>query len=330
MKDEIKKISEVSKTDNTTGFGTNRSWYGGRLVQKDGRPNIEKRGSNILERYSWYHTFLLLPRWKFFAVLLVTYIIINLLFASIYFMIGTNHLLGIMGTTSLERFTECFFFSTQTFTTLGYGRISPVGFLASSLATFEAFLGLLNFAIATGLFYGRFSRPQAFLKFSFNAIIAPYKDGIALMFRMVPFKNNYLSNAEVKLTLALTVDENGRKVNKFYPLVLELQKINELNLSWTIVHAIDEKSPLFGFSMQQLTETKSEILVFVEAFDALFSNMVLARTSYIGAEIKRGAKFSPMYHQSVAGDKTILELDKLNDIEIVDIGDVFPEKNDSV
>jgi Inward rectifier potassium channel C-terminal domain/Ion channel len=322
----IKKISEISQTDNATGFGTNRSWYGGRLVQKNGLANIEKRGLNFLEKFSWYHTFLLLPRWKFFLVLVSTYILINLFFAILYFLIGSENLQGIIGTSFFDRFTECFFFSTQTFTTVGYGRISPVGFLASSLATFESFLGLLNFALATGLFYGRFSRPQAFLKFSHNGIIAPYKGGIAFMFRMVPFKNNYLSNAEVKLTLAMAVEENGKKINKFFPLELELNKVNALNLSWTIVHPIDEKSPLFGMSIADLFTSNAEIMVFVEAFDDLFSNTVLARTSYIGAEIIRGAKFGPMYHQSGTGDKTVLELDKLNELIPADIGDAFPEK----
>lgn len=321
-----KKLNEESQSDNTTGFGTNPSWYGGRLVQKNGRPNIEKRGTNFLEKYSLYHTFLLLPTWKFFGILLTTYIIINLFFAGLYFLIGTDHLQGIIGITDLERFADCFFFSAQTFTTLGYGRISPIGFMASSLATFEAFLGLLNFALATGLFYGRFSRPRAFLKFSYNAIISPYKQGIALMFRMVPYKNSYLSNAEVNITLAMSIEADGRKINKFFPLELEMNKINALNLSWTIVHPINEKSPLFGMNMLDLVDSKAEIIVYAEAFDDLFSNIVLARTSYIGSEIIRAAKFSPMYHQSGNGDKTVLELDKLDELIPADIGDAFPEK----
>lgn len=322
----FKKITEESNSDNTTGFGTNRSWYGGRLVQKNGRPNIEKRSANFFRSHSLYQTFLLLPAWKFFGILLITYIFINLLFAALYFLIGTDQLQGIIGNNDLERFTECFFFSTQTFTTLGYGRISPIGFKSSSLATFEAFLGLLNIALATGLFYGRFSRPRAFLKFSHNAIISPYKEGIALMFRMVPYKNSYLSKVEVNITLAMSIEVDGRKMNKFFPLQLEMNKINSLTLSWTIVHPINEKSPLFGMSMSDLTESKAEILVYAEAFDDLFSNIVLARTSYIGSEIIRAAKFRPMYHQSGNMDKTVLELDKLDELLPADIGDLFPEK----
>ena len=131
---------------------------------------------------------------------------------------------------------------------MGYGRISPTGFVTSLVATFEAFLGLLSFAIATGLFYGRFSRPQAFLKYSRHAPISPYKEGIALMLRMAPAKNNSLSEVEVKLTAALRLDESGKYMNRFYPLTLEFSKVNGLTLSWTLVHPIDERSPLYNLT----------------------------------------------------------------------------------
>src|ERR1035437_538228 len=157
-----------------------------------------------------------MPRWKFMLILLSVYIIINLIFASLYFLIGTHNLIGSTAGTPLENYAEAFFFSAQTFTTVGYGRISPTGFLASSIATIEAFLGLLSFAIATGLFYGRFSRPQAYLKYSDIAISGPYKGISALMFRLAPYKNNNLLEAEAKVTLAMKLEENGKLTNKFY------------------------------------------------------------------------------------------------------------------
>jgi inward rectifier potassium channel len=311
-------------TDSATGYGVNPSWTGGRFLHKNGRPNIERRGLNWIDRHSWYHTFLQLSRWKFFGVLLLIYVSINIVFATLYFIIGTEHLMGILGETAWERYLECFFFSTQTFTTLGYGRISPVGLVASTLATFEAFLGLLNFAIATGLFYGRFSRPQAFIQFSQNALIAPYRDGIAFMFRLAPFKNNYLSNAHVKLTLARTEEESGKMVNRFYSLPLEIEKVNTLNLSWTVVHPITEQSPFYGTTLGDWNQSQSEIMVFLEAFDDTFSNTVIARTSYIGSELVVGAKFIPMYHKSTDGRVTVMDLDKLNQYSQADIGNAFP------
>ncbi len=320
----IQRRKQPADTDSATGYGVNPSWTGGRFLHKNGRPNVERRGLGWIKRHSWYHTFLQLSRWKFFGVLLVIYISINLVFATLYFFIGTEHLMGILGATPWERFLECFFFSTQTFTTLGYGRISPVGLVTSSLATFEAFLGLLNFAIATGLFYGRFSRPQAFIHFSHNALIAPYQDGIALMFRLAPYKNNYLSNAHVKLTLARTEDEGGKAVSRFYTLPLEIERINTLNLSWTVVHPIHEQSPLYGTTLGDWKQSQSELMVFLEAFDDTFSNTVIARASYAGDELVVGARFVPMYHKSTDGSVTVMELDKLNAFDRADIGNAFP------
>jgi len=217
--------------------------------------------------------------------------------------------------TSFKNFTEVFFFSAQTFTTVGYGRISPVGFAASTVSTFEAFLGLLSFAIATGLFYGRFARPKAFLKFSDNALIAPYKDITAFMFRLAPYKNNALSEVEVKLTLGITTEENGKLFDKFYDLELEFAKINGLALSWTIVHPIDDKSPFYGLSKEDIANTDMEVIVFIKAFDQVFSNNVITRTSYVSSEIVWGAKFKMMYHPSEDKNKTILDVSKLNEYE---------------
>ena len=308
----FKKVNTRLKSEDNTGFGTNSSYSGGRFFNREGGANIKKRGVGLLDRYSWYHTMLNMPRGKFLILLLSIYIGINLVFAGIYYIIGIEHLAGVITGSVWQNFTEVFFFSTQTFTTVGYGRISPTGFATSAVATFEAFLGLLNFAIATGLFYGRFSRPQAFLRFSHNALITPHKGGIALMFRMSPYKNNYLSEAEVKLTLAMQAEENGTIANKFYPLDMEISKLNALALSWTVVHPINEKSPLYGITEEEIKNSRIELLVYVKAFDEVFSNTVVDRTSYITSEIIWGARFKLMYHPSEDKTHTVLDLEKLN------------------
>jgi inward rectifier potassium channel len=308
------------QSDLNTGFGTNSENSSGRFYnRKTGSANVIKKGVNLLSRYSWYHTMLALPRAKFLIFLLALYIIVNLLFAGIYYLIGIDHLAGVHEGSDLKNFSEVFFFSAQTFTTVGYGRISPVGFLASAVSTFEAFLGLLSFAIATGLFYGRFSRPRAFLQFSHNALIAPYKEGTALMFRMAPYKNNTLSEAEVTVNLAMQLEENGKMVNRFFNLKLEIAKINSLALSWTIVHSIDETSPLYNFNYTDMMNANMEALVFVKAFDEVFSNTVVQRFSYIAPEVVWGAKFKMMYHADKENGTTILNLDKLNAYEKVEL-----------
>lgn len=303
-----------------TGFGVNSENSGGRFYnRKTGSSNVVKRGVGILNRYSWYHTMLAMRNTKFILFLLLAYISVNILFACIYYIIGIDHLSGVSKGTSLKNFSEVFFFSAQTFTTVGYGRISPVGFMASAVSTFEAFLGLLSFALATGLFYGRFSRPRAFLRFSDNAVISPYKDGIALMFRMAPYKNNLLSEAEVKVNLAMQLEENGKMMNRFFNLDLEITKINALALSWTVVHPIDEKSPLYNFNYTDIINAKTEALVFVKAFDEVFSNTVVQRFSYIAPEIVWGARFKLMYHADPENGTTVLDLDKLNAFDKIEI-----------
>lgn len=307
-------------SDIATGFGTSSENSAGRFFdRRTGSANVIKRGVSIINRYSWYHTMLAMPRGKFLLLLLSVYIIINLLFASIYYLIGIEHLAGIQKGTSLKEFSEVFFFSTQTFTTVGYGRISPIGFLASAVSTFEAFLGLLSFAIATGLFYGRFSRPQAYLRFSENALIAPYQGGTALMLRMAPYKNNHLSEVQAKINLAMQVEENGKLTNKFYTLNLEISKINSLSLSWTLVHAINEKSPLYNFNHTDMVNANIEVMVFIQAFDEVFSNTVIQRYSYIASEIVWGAKFKIMYHPDTTKKKTVLQVNLINEFEKVEL-----------
>jgi hypothetical protein len=312
----LERINLRAKADKNTGFGTNASSYGGRFVNKNGSANVEKRGMPVLQRISWYHTMIDMAVWRFMLIVLSFYVSINFIFATIYYVIGIEHLNGITITDSeWVKFGQAYFFSAQTFTTVGYGHISPTGFLTSALSAAEALIGLLSFAIATGLFFGRFSKPTAFLKFSHNAVIAPYGDISGLMIRLTPYKNTNFTDAEAKITLGMSVEENGKKVNKFYALDLELEKINALPLSWTLVHPITEESPLYQFTKDDYANTQGEILVFVKTFDDMFSNTVATRTSYTFEEVIYGAKFEPMYTRSTDNSKTILYLDKLNSFE---------------
>lgn len=312
----LERINLRAKADKNTGFGTNANSYGGRFVNKNGSANVEKRGMPILQRISWYHTMIDMAVWRFMVIVISFYVGINFLFATIYYVIGIEHLDGITSTDSeWIKFGQAYFFSAQTFTTVGYGHISPTGFLTSALSAAEALIGLLSFAIATGLFFGRFSKPTAFLKFSHNAVIAPYGDISGLMIRLTPFKNTNFTDAEAKITLGMSIEEDGKMVNKFYTLDLELEKINALSLSWTLVHPITEESPLYQFTKEDFANTHGEILVFVKTFDDMFSNTVATRTSYTFEEVIYGAKFEPMYTRSTDNSKTILYLDKLNSFQ---------------
>lgn len=315
----LKKINVKAKADENTGFGTNASSYGGRFVTKSGNANVRKTGIGFLDSISWYHTMLTLPRWKFLIILFAFYFLVNLAFASVYYLVGVEHLNGINATKAIDKFGQAYFFSIQTFTTVGYGHISPSGFFTSSVASVEALFGLLSFAIATGLFYGRFSKPRAHIRFSDNAIIAPFQDGTALMLRLSPYKNTNLTDAEARITLGIHVEENGKMVNKFYTLDLELDRVNALTLSWTLVHPITEQSPLFQLNEKDIKNTLGEIIVFLKVFDDMYSTTVVRRSSYTFDEIVYGAKFLPMFTRSEDNNKTLLHIDKLNLFERVNL-----------
>jgi inward rectifier potassium channel len=280
---------------------------------------MKVRGLHFLARINIYHSLLFMNRWKFILSIMLFFISINVFFASLYLMIGLEHLGGLVATTNAEKFGEAFFFSAQTFTTVGYGRINPIGFMASFVAAIEALTGLLSFAIATGLLYGRFARPRPFIKYSKNALFAPFKDGVALMYRMVPYTKNYLVNVEVKMTLAIRITENGVQKNKFLNMPLDISKANTLTSNWTVVHIIDENSPFYQLTKEDIANGKAEILIFVQGFDESFANTVISRNSYTYEEFVYGAKFLPMYHADEQNQSTILHIDKLDDFEVVDL-----------
>jgi inward rectifier potassium channel len=308
----LRKINSKAKPEINTGFGANASDVGGRFINKKGKANIEKIGVGFLEKISWYHSLLSLPRWKFFLFIFFFFIGVNVFFAVIYFLNDVKSIGVPAGISDAENFAEAFFFSCQTFTTVGYGRLNPSSTTAGFIASFEALIGVLSLAITTSLLYGRFAKPTAYLKFSANAVIAPYKDISALMFRVAPYKNTTLIDAEAKVSLAMMLEEDGKTVNKFFQLPLEYNSVNALSLSWTIVHPITEDSPLYKFIREDYSNITGEILVFVKAFDDMFSSHVVARTSYTFKELVIGAKFLPMYYRSKEGDTTILDIEKIN------------------
>jgi inward rectifier potassium channel len=306
----------LSKENKDTGFGTNAAdSYGGRFLNKDGTMNMRRDGISIFKKISIFHRMLTMPLWRFITVILLFYFAINLAFAIIYIIIGVEQLEGIRSAGIWQNFKQVFYFSTQTFTTVGYGRVSPVGDAANVISSIEALTGFLSFAIATGLIYGRFARPKPYLKFSENALISPFGDKTALMFRLASYKDNHnLTDVDVLINLGMLVAENGNKPEyKFYRIELERSKIESLVMNWTIVHPIDEKSPLYGLTAEDMKMADVELYVLIRGFDEVFSSVVQQRTSYIYSEILHNRKFTPMYRESEDGKTSILEMDKLDD-----------------
>ncbi len=313
-----KKINPFLKTNNDTGFGSNPNSVGGRFINKDGSFNLKREGVPFFRRIGVYQRMLSLPMWRFILVILAFYFVINIVFTGIYLFMGYDQLDGMIADTPWDRIKEVFYFSTQTFTTLGYGRINPRGDGANIVSSLEALTGFLSFAIATGLIYGRFAKPKAYLQFSHMAVICPFKGKTALMFRFATYKDNHtLTNVEIKVNIALMVEENGHQEYRFYDLVLERTKVDSLPMNWTVVHAIDENSPLIGLNKEDIAAADVELYVLITGFDEVYSSPVLQRTSYTYKEMVFDAKFIPMYRESTDGQTTILEMHKINETKDV-------------
>ena len=301
--------------DNDIGFG--RTNTTNRAMNKDGTFNVERTGEPRFRHYEIYHRLIMMSWPKFILLIFVSYTLVNFLFAGIYYIMGPEKLS--MDTSHMhegEKFMEVFFFSSQTLTTVGYGRIAPVGPLASSISSIEAMLGLLGFALATGLLYGRFSRPQSKLLYSSNAVVAPYRGITGLMFRLTNMRRNQLIEVEMDVNVGYTDAETNTR--NFINLKLERKRINLFPTSWTIVHPIDEESPFYGRTQKELEDMNIEIFAFLKAFDDTFSQTVYSRTSYRANELVYGAKFLPMFSQQENG-KTLLDLRLINAMEKVEL-----------
>ncbi|WP_447642425.1 MULTISPECIES: ion channel [Chitinophagaceae] len=314
----LRNIDQSLKTNENTGFSSKNEYVGGRFINKDGTFNIVKQGAPVWERWSIYNWLLSMSTWKFTLTLVVFYVVLNIFFTILYLLFGMNGLEGFVAKTPLNRLLEVYFFSAETFTTVGYGRVNPIGNAANFIATMEAMTGFCSFAVATGVMYGRFSRARAHIVFSENALIAPYKDIQGLMFRMASFKNKHaLTDVTVRVTVSLKVLENGKESYKFYELDLERKRIDNLMMNWTVVHPLDERSPIYNMNWEEMKQADLEIYVSIHGFDDIYANYVIKRTSYIPDEIVPNAKFVAMFHESPDGKTTILDLDKLNEYKVL-------------
>jgi inward rectifier potassium channel len=262
-----------------------------RMLNKDGTFNVRRKGFPFNATFNFYHFLLTLRVSHFILLILGWFVSVNFFFALLYMAVGVDHLSGIEVRGLANQFGDAFFFSTQTFTTVGYGRISPVGLPANIISSLEALTGLMSFALITGLLYGRFSMPESRLKYSDKAIIAPYRGITGLMFRMANLQKNQLLDIEIQVLVALFENKNGERVRSFYGLNLERDSVNFFPTSWTIVHPIDDKSPFFGMDEKAFKDSEPEILSLFKAFDDKYFQVVHSSYSYTIEEMEWGAKF---------------------------------------
>ena len=285
-----------------------------RLLNRDGSFNVVREGLPYLRSLSPYHALLTLSWPRFFALVAAGYFAANLLFAVLYFSCGPHALDGWHTGTPLERFEDAFFFSVQTLATIGYGRMTPNGVVVNLLVTVEALVGLMGFALATGLLFARFSRPTAQLVFSRNAVVAPFRGGSALMFRLANERSSQLTEVSAIVSLSRLEDSPAGPIRRFHELRLDRAKVVFLPLHWVVVHPIDERSPLHGVEEAAFRASQAEILILLSAMDETFSQTVHARTSYRAEEVVWNARFADMFLRTDEGLVGV-DLRRLHDLE---------------
>lgn len=293
------------------GFGNKLGIQTHRLINPDGSFNIERRQKGI----GAIHPYLFLisiPTWQFIIVVISSYILFNSIFAFLYMLAGIEQLAGAPEQSLIAQFAHAFFFSVQTFTTVGYGTISPLGNSANIIASLEAMAGLMGFALASGVFYGRFSKPSAKIRFSEKALISPYKDINSFQFRVVNRRNNQLIELEAQLVFMYYREEAGQIKPRFFRLPLERDKVTLFPLNWTLVHPITPESPIYGKSPQFFKDHNAEFLIIIKAYDDTFAQLVHTRYSYKATSIHWGEKFEMMYHANEEGI-TVLEMEDIDE-----------------
>ncbi len=301
------------------GFGLQPVIKSQPLVKQDGSINVKRRGLPFFRTSDSYHKLITMSWTKFWLLVLCGYLVLNTLFAFIYLAIGVENLNGAEGTNTYQHFWDAFFFSAQTISTVGYGHISPKGMATNSVAALESMMGLLAFALATGLLYGRFSRPSAKITYSKNLLIAPYLENCqGLMFRLANLRRNMLIDLEIEILFSYNEDVDGKLLRRFFQLELERRRVSLLTLNWTVVHPLDEKSPLKDMTPEDLQKTKASFVILLKAFDDTFSQTVHSRTSYQFEDIVWGAKFRPAFDRDDEG-RIVLDLSRISDFDKVEL-----------
>lgn len=308
----------IGKPPQDLGFGSVVSGATKRrFLNRDGTFNVKRTGLGFAESRSVYRYLLDISWPRFMSHVVFWYLATNAVFALAYLACGPGTLEGPedFGHGILGHFLEAYFFSVQTLATIGYGRISPMGIPANLMVAVESVVGLVTFALITGIAFARFSRPRPAIRFSDFAVIAPYHGTAALMFRLANTRDSELFDVGAEVAIARRKSGGGINERQFESLSLERPSVTFFPLSWTVVHPIDESSPMFGLTPEELLDTDAEFVVRLTAYDETTGQTVHVRTSYKADEVKWGVKFVNIIERESADGIIRVDVTRLNEIE---------------
>ncbi|MBK8245632.1 MAG: transporter [Saprospiraceae bacterium] len=305
MAKEQHKIENENNKDDL-GFGKAFSSSRGRLIREDGSFNVDRVGTKTK---SLFHELIAMKWPTFLLMIFIFYAIINIFYAFIYFVIGIDQISGIEAGSWMHEFAQCYFFSVQSFTTVGYGGMHPQGYGANIISGIEALSGLLTFAIITGLVYSKFSKPKSKILFSKHVLLAPYKDIQSIQVRVSNEISNNILDLEASMIFGYVPKDGSTRILRI--LSLEIQKIALFPLSWTIVHPIDDKSPLKELFDGDTDDLEVEFLVILRGYDESYGQLINSMNAYTESHLVKNAKFVPMFE--LKDGKTMLYLEKIDE-----------------
>lgn len=258
-----------------------------------------------------YHLVLTLNWPQFFGVLLLVFSVVNLLFAFLYWLLP-----GSVANTHPGSFLDCFFFSIETLATVGYGVMSPAALSGHIVASFELLSGMVGFALVTGLVFARFSKPTARMLFSRRAVIREFDGQRVLMLRVANERHNRIVEATAKLSLVRDeIDARGERFIRIHDLRLLRERTPVFSLTWTLIHPLDERSPLHGLDAAQLATSHSHIVVSVTGHDETMAATVHAGSDYAVEDLVFDGRFVDILRTTPEGEP-VVDLTRFHEIEL--------------
>jgi inward rectifier potassium channel len=279
------------------------------------RPRIILRGHKR-QRFNDVYAQLMDANWpKLVVVFVAAFLCINTVFALAYF--GLANAWPGEGITHAHPgyFLDYFFFSVQTLATIGYGGMSPQGIVVNILVTLEAVTGFSFYALMTGLVFSKFSRPTALVTFSDRAVINNDMGDRHFSLRMINDRGNRIVDAQA--TMVMMRDDvlpDGSVMRRYYDMPLVRSKVPVMQLSWSLLHRIDEASPLWGETHETLEAKNAEIIVSMTGMDESLSSTIHTRFSYVADDIYFDRSFAQVLHRMP--DNTLeVHYDKIHDLK---------------
>ncbi len=271
-----------------------------RFVERNAAEGLLRVGLEEQWHRDLYHRLLTITWWQFALLSIVVYIAANTIFAGLY--------LAQPGSIANAQpgFLDAFFFSVETFATLGYGVLAPATVYANVVMTVETLAGIMTVAMTTGLLFARVSHPTARVLFARNAVVSLHNGQRALLVRMGNQRRSQIVQAEVNLTLLRSeTTAEGEFMRRFYDLPLARARTPVFAMTYTAIHFIDEQSPFYGMDSQRLTDQEIELLVTVNGVDETLGQLVHARYSYLPDEILFGHRYIDMFGVTDDGRRAI-------------------------